>query len=155
MPLLETAGPWLVNKEFRKGECVQEYAICQSCRDEVTAKFSEESKETVRLFLEREIDWPARIRDFMMDDASRFADCIACRKPRAEMDGFGISALFDEGGRPVTGPLPLLVCGDCISRVSGLLSEETRAVWKQFLADHFPGPPSGGEPGGEGFSGFL
>ena len=155
LPLLETAGPWLVNKEFRRGECIQEYAICQECRDEVTGRFSEESKEAVRLFLETEIDWAARVRDFMMDEDSRFAACVACRKPRDEAEGFGISALFDEGGKPVTGPLPLLVCGSCINRISAALSVETRAAWKKFLEDHFPGPPSGEDQGGEGFSGFL
>jgi hypothetical protein len=66
IPLLEVAQPWLVNKEMIREECVLEYAICQSCRDEVTDQLSEESKESVRQFLEREIDWEKRMNEFML-----------------------------------------------------------------------------------------
>ncbi len=50
LPLVEIAEPWRVNKEFARGECVLEYAICQPCRDFVTDQLSEESKEAVRGF---------------------------------------------------------------------------------------------------------
>jgi hypothetical protein len=67
------------------------------------------------------------------------------------MEGFGISALFDSGGHLVTGPLPLLICRGCIARMTDLLCDESRAVWKQFLDDHFQGPPDHGP----GFTGLL
>ena len=152
LPLVEIAEPWLVNKEFRRGECVLEYAICQPCRDAVTERLSEESREAVRGFLEREIDWDARVKEFMLsyDLTERFAACIACRAPRERLEGFGISALFDSGGSLVTGPLPLLVCQPCVARMTGLLSEQSRGVWRKFLADHFAGPPND-----SGFPGLL
>ena len=89
LPLVEIAEPWLVNKEFARGECVLEYAICQPCRDRVTEELSEESKAAVRGFLEREIDWDARMREFMLshDSTERFGACIACRKPREDLAG--------------------------------------------------------------------
>lgn len=143
-PLLEIDGPWLVNKEFQNGECVLEYAVCQTCRDEVTDQLSEESKESVRQFLEHEIDWEKRMREFMLarDPAERFEACISCRVPREELKGYGLSALFDSGGSLVEGPLPLLICQPCIGRMTASLSEQSREVWRRFLADHFPGPPS-------------
>lgn len=143
LPLLEIDAPWLVNKEFSKDECILEYAICQPCRDGVSAKLCAGSKESVRKFLETEIDWKERLREFMQyaDPTERFDACIACRTPRSEMGGFGISALLDSGGSLVTGPLPLLICRPCIGRMTAHLSEESRKVWKDFLTEHFEGPP--------------
>lgn len=142
-PLLEIAVPWLVNKEFHRGECTLEYSICQSCRDKVTNGFSEVSKASVRAFLEREIDWESRLGDFMQmhDLAERFAACIVCTTPRDALDGYGISALFDAGGHLVEGSLPLLLCRPCIGRMTEALSAESREVWRRFLNEHFIGPP--------------
>jgi hypothetical protein len=143
VPLLEIDAPWLVNKDYFRGECVLEYAICQPCRDEMSRRIPEESKAAVRRFLETEIDWAARLAEFMNepDLRERFSECIACRTPRGLTEGFAISALFDSGGNLVTGPLPLLICRSCIARLTSLLSEQSRAVWKQFLEEHFSGPP--------------
>lgn len=153
LPLLEIAAPWLVNKDYFRGECVLEYAVCQPCRNRVSERIPEASKAAIRRFLEGEIDWEARVAGFMAapDPAERFSHCVACRKPREELDGFGISALFDSGGHLVTGPLPLLICRGCIARMTDLLCDESRAVWKQFLDDHFQGPPDDGP----GFPGLL
>lgn len=143
LPLLETDSPWLVNKEYFHGECVLEYAVCQNCRDRMSAAISEESKATVRAFLEHEIDWPARLADFMQssDPVERLEHCIACRTSRDAMEGYAISALFDEGGNVVHGPLPLLICRDCVGRMTANLSETSRAAWREFLDTHFTGPP--------------
>lgn len=152
LPLLELDALWLVNKEFVGEECVLEYAICQPCRDRVTNQLCEDSKESVREFLEQEIDWEARMREFMVshDLRDRFDACISCRTWRGELDSFGISALYDSGGSLVTGPLPLLICRPCISRMTAGLSDESREVWRVFLAEHFTGPPDE-----TGFSGMF
>ncbi len=152
LPLVEIDAPWLVNKEIVKGECVLEYAVCQPCRDRVTAQLSEDSKAAVRDFLGREIDWDERVREFMLARQleDRFDACIACRTPRQQLGGFGISALFDSGGSLVTGPLPLLICLPCVGKMTASLSLESRAVWKDFLARNFAGPPSD-----SGFPGLL
>jgi len=152
LPLREIAAPWLVNKDYHRDECVLEYAICQPCRDVMSDKFSEESKEAVRAFLENEVDWEERQKEFMMmhDPAERLGACISCRKERPACEGFSISALFDSDGNLVTGPLPLLICKGCVARIVAGVSEESRAVWRQFVADHFEGPPGEGEMDGFG-----
>ena len=149
LPLLEIDSVWLVNKEISRGECVLEYAICQKCRDRVTARMSEESKASVRDFLEREIDWDARTAEFVSahEPVRRFDNCIACLTPREEMEGYGISALFDSAGHLVTGPLPLLICRRCIIRMTANLSDRTRGVWNEFLTENFEGPPDDALPG--------
>lgn len=151
-PLLEIDAPWLVNKDYFRGECVLEYAVCQPCRDRIADQIPEPSKEAIRGFLEREIDWGSRVAEFMAaaDPSGRFSNCIACRTPRGEIEGFAISALFDSGGHPVTGPLPVLLCRTCVGRMTSLLCQRSQAVWKSFLDDHFMGPPTDG-----GFSGMI
>jgi hypothetical protein len=152
VPLLEIDAPWLINKDYYRGECILEYAVCQPCRERLSDRISEESKQAIREFLEREINWEQRVAEFMLkpDPAERFARCIACRTPRELTDGFAISALLDSGGHPVTGPLPLLICRQCIDRMTATLSEHSRDLWRRFLADHFDGPPDG-----RGFPGLL
>jgi hypothetical protein len=145
LPLLEIDDLWLVNKDYHRGECVMEYSICKTCRDRTTDQLSEGSREAVRTFLETEIDWAARSKEFMLmhDEAERFSSCIACRKERGQCDGFAISALYDSDGKLITGPLPLMICHDCGGRMKAVLSEESREVWRRFVAEHFAGPPDG------------
>lgn len=152
LPLAEIDASWLVTKEYRRGECIMEYAICQRCRDKVADSFSENSKEAVRQFLERRIDWAARVSEFMMDPTldTRMGACIACRKPREEVSGFGISALFDSGGYLIEGPLPLLLCGGCLADLGASLEPGTLAAWRAFLAEHLEGPDSGSAHGTSG-----
>jgi hypothetical protein len=152
VPLVEIDAPWLVNKEIIRDECVLEYAICQPCRDRVADQLSEESKASVRKFLETEIDWEERIKEFMLehDAAARFRRCISCATPRIELDGFGISALYDSSGALVNGPLPLLICLPCIGKMTASLSVQSREVWRKFLSENFTGPPSD-----SGFPGLL
>lgn len=152
LPLLEITEPWLVNKEILQGECVLEYAICQPCRDQVTNEISEESKTAVREFLEKEINWDLRIQEFMLlpEMTERFDACIACREPRETLTGYGISALFDSGGKLIAGPLPLLICLPCIEKMTAGLRAEDRELWKRFLAENFEGPPQD-----SGFPGLL
>ena len=152
LPLAEIDTPWLVTKDYRHGECVLEYAICQPCRNEISAPISEEEKSAVRGFLEREIDWDARRQEFLMAHSveRRLDACIACRTPRLMMSGFGLSALFDSGGGLVEGPLPLILCERCTAEMNSALSDQTRAAWQRFLTSHFEGPPdieSGGYSG--------
>lgn len=156
LPLLEISEPWLVNKDYHRGECTLEYSICKPCRDETTALLSEDSKEAVRVFLESEIDWVSRLQETMMmhDDAQRFEACVACREKRADVGGFAISALYDAEGHLITGPLPLLICHSCVGRMTARLSNESRAVWRQFIAEHFAGPP-GEYEGSEGGFGLI
>jgi hypothetical protein len=158
LPLLEIAAPWLVNKEFHRGECVLEYAICQPCRQRVTDEFSEESKEVVRTYLENKVDWQERFREFMMQDdlVRRFDSCAVCRVPRESLEGFGISAFFDSDGQLIESALPMLICSACVADATEKLSRATRESWQRFLEEHFDGPPGMVErlPGG-GLSGLL
>jgi hypothetical protein len=142
LPLLEIDAPWLVNKDYFRSECVLEYAICQPCRGKVSAKVPEETKAAVRDFLEAEIDWPLRLAEHLGHGGEelRFGRCISCLRPRGQMEGFVISALFDAEGHLVEGPLPLLMCRECYGRMTSLLCETSRAIWHRFLSKNFEQP---------------
>ncbi len=149
LPLLEIDAPWVVNKDYAHGECVLEYAICQPCRDRLSEEIPESTKAAIRGFLEEEIDWGARFAEFFTsgDESVRFERCIACRSLREGLEGFAISGLFDGEGHPVIGPLPLLICRGCYSRMTSLLCGKGRAVWQRFLAECFEGPFDDDDPG--------
>ena len=141
---LEFSDTWVVNKHYHRDECVMEYAVCEECRDGVSAKFSEESKAAIRTFLESEIDWEQRMLDWMVLEApeERLDSCVACRIPRFLTEGFAISAQFRHNGTLIEGALPLLMCSDCVARITASLSPESREVWREFVARHFDGPGS-------------
>ncbi len=144
--------PWLINKEYRNGECILEFAICQPCRLAVTNQLSVHSRETVRDFVEKEIEpgepvaKPAR----EMDLTGRFEACVSCGRKREQLGGFGISALFDTRGPILAGPLPLLICQDCTAKMTSAISTHSREVWGKFLGDNLEGPPDG-----SGFHGLI
>lgn len=135
MPLLEIDRPWLVTKDYRHGECVLEYAICEGCRDEVTARIPEETKARVRHHLETTIDWSRRLGELLASH-DRLARCIACEAPRHGSGSYSLSAAFDASGRLIEGPLPLLMCEACAARMKSLLCETGLRVWNDFVESH-------------------
>lgn len=138
------ADSWVVNKHYHRNECTLEYAVCEKCRDETSAKFSDSSKTAIREFLENEIDWENRLLEWMAleNPADRLNNCIACSCPRSAAEGFTISAQFRHDGSLMDGALPLLLCSTCIARITDSLSAESRKVWQNFISSHFEGPHS-------------
>lgn len=141
LPLLEIDSPWLINKDFHKGECTLEYAICEGCREQTSEDFSDDSKRAVRNFLENEIPWEERLKTFVMDPDARMTNCVACDCPREHTEGYASSILLDPSGEIDFGPLPLLLCSGCVEQMSDQLSEATKDSWRRFLDEHFDCPP--------------
>ncbi len=141
LPLLEIDSAWLINKDFHKGECVLEYAICEDCREQASEDFSDDSKKAVRNFLENEIPWEDRLKTFVMDPESRMNICVACDCEREGADGYSTSILLNTSGEIDFGPLPLMICSACTERMTESLSESTRDSWRRFLDEHFDCPP--------------
>ncbi len=141
-----TADSWVVNKHYHRKECILEYAVCEECRDRVSGNFSDASKSAIRQFLENEINWEARMLEWMAMEHTeeRLDSCVACRTPRDQAEGFTLSAQFRHDGSLVESALPLLMCSRCINQITDTLSPASRKVWQDFIADHFPGPDSEG-----------
>lgn len=143
--LFLSTNAWVVNKHYHRQECILEYAVCEPCRDQVTKEFSGSSKAAIRDFLESNIDWEQRMLDWMEleQPAGRMDQCVACLCPRETMHGFTISAQFSHDGSLIDGPLPLLLCSQCVSQITDNLSPQSLAAWNQFIATYFEGPDAG------------
>jgi hypothetical protein len=141
-------GPWTVTKEWHRGECIMEYALCHPCRGEMVSSISAESLTHVEGFFERRVDLSHWLATVMTPDdpAGLIEKCFACGTPRGECEGFGISAMFSAAGTLDLGPLPLLVCHNCSAALESGLSKQTRDSWQRFVEENFPGPPGHGEP---------
>ena len=148
--LADTREPWIVNKEWHRGECVMEYALCHSCRGDMVASISEESVRFVQTFFEQHIDPMRWIGQFTAggddDPECLVADCFACGCRRDAAGGFGISAMFQAPGTLEIGPMPVMICQDCSMKVEEGLSKQTRDSWQRFVDENFPGPPGLDEP---------
>jgi hypothetical protein len=144
IPLPLTSDAWVVNKHYHHHECTLEYAVCETCRDNISKNFSTESKAAIRNFLETEIKWDERILEWMTlpDSVARLDHCVACRIPRHSIDSFTISAQFDQNGNLVENALPLLLCSHCTSKITDSLSQESLKTWRNFIAAYFDGPES-------------
>ena len=121
-----------INKAFRNGECVFEYAFCAQCRDALLEEFSEESKRN----LER------HQRD-KMRNVSGTQECCFCGTTRVKtpMRDFTITALCRVDHLLDS----LMICGKCQEGMQELLSEHTRDVRRRFF-ESLPGIPPDWEP---------
>jgi len=146
--LAHTGQPWIVNKEWHRGECVMEYALCHACRGEMQTSISKESLAFVQKFFEEHIDPMRFLEHFGAEDdpASLIAECFACGQSRENAEGFGISAMLQSPGILEIGPLPVLMCQDCSAKVEAGISKPTRESWQRFVEENFPGPPGLDEP---------
>lgn len=145
IPLLEIDRPWLVTKEYRAGECVEEYAVCETCRDQLTDRIPEPTKARIREFLETEIDWDRQVQK-LVDGEDRLANCIRCQTPREELSGYTLSAAFDSSGEMIEGPLPLLMCSECCENFQSLLCDGGQRVWRDFCDQHLRSQNGGSGP---------
>jgi hypothetical protein len=141
--LADTGKPWIVNKEWHRGECVMEYALCHGCREGMIASISEESAAHVRRFFEDHIEPLRWIGQFVENEnpETLVEACFACGCNRGEAEGFGISAMFTAPGVLDVGPLPVMICQGCSARMEAGLSKATRESWQRFVDENFPGPP--------------
>jgi len=115
---IETGRAYFISKEFARGDCVLEYAICDHCREEISVELSEESRASVQKLLEEDVDWEARLgRIHDANDISAWlGNCLFCNSLPDDNRGYGISGLF-LNGRPLPGPFPAMICGNCAERI--------------------------------------
>lgn len=116
-----------INKAYRNGECVFEYAFCAPCRDAMLDEFSEESKKNL-------MDH----QQHYLREMHGIGECAFCGKSQAEtpMKDFVITALC-RSDRMLDS---LMICEACQLGMHELLSEKTRDVRRRFF-EELPGVP--------------
>jgi len=116
-----------INKAYRNGECVFEYAFCAPCRDAMLDEFSVESKKNLMDHQQSHLR-----------EVHGIGECAFCGKSQAEtpMKDFVITALC-RSDRLLD---CLMICESCQMGMHELLSEKTRDVRRRFF-EELPGVP--------------
>ena len=135
--------PYIINKVFQGAECVFEFAICQTCREDTIESFSEESKTRLRKMAGENPILQKRSERFTEseDHEEWTSECAHCGTPASEIKNFTTECL-GFGGYMVFDPYPILVCDSCVEENQKLLSKATQDQWNKFILDNFEGPPA-------------
>ena len=135
--------PYLVSKSYCRGECIFEYAICDTCRSNMAQEFSIESRKSLAEFFEKRVKVQERSRFLAFGPRLDpwIECCAACQTPRDEMETYSIGGML-LGSEMVFDPYPLVLCGKCEEEIQDSLSQKTRGIWDDFVDTHFEGPPS-------------
>ncbi|MEJ6581686.1 MAG: hypothetical protein QNL33_12835 [Akkermansiaceae bacterium] len=139
----EIAAPYTVTKVFRGPECVFEYAMCLPCRRKIAMEFSEESRQRITAFFEKNVHLEERSE--RLGESEQPADwtneCATCRTPVSKLKNYSL-ACMGFGETMVFDPFPMMVCSDCEQKIQSKISKSTRDQWDKFILDHFEGPPA-------------
>lgn len=125
---LSEGPPYQINKAWRGGECIFEYAFCAGCRDSLLAEFSEESKNNLLRHQEQN----------MRDGTLGTTACAFCGCERSGINhqDFTTTALCEHDEVVDS----LLICFDCQAGMHELLSQQTKDVRRRFF-EEIPGVP--------------
>lgn len=125
---LNEGNAYQINKAWRGGECIFEYAFCTECRDSLLEEFSEESKRNLMRHQEEK----------MRDGASGTGECAfcGCDRTNIEHQDFTITALCIYHEIVDS----LLICFNCQTGMHELLSQQTKDVRRRFF-EEVPGVP--------------
>lgn len=139
----EIDEPYIINKVFQGSECVFEFAICKTCREETMDSFSEESKTRLRKMAEENPILKKRSERFTDSDDHKewTSECAHCATPASKIKDFTTECL-SFGNNMIFDPYPILICESCIEESQKLLSKATQDQWNQFILDNFEGPPA-------------
>lgn len=116
-----------LQKVMKKGEPIMEFALCDTCHDQLVESFSTETKQRLEAYYEEHA-----IDDFHLDV------CIFCALPRRELEEYNISA-HCISNRLLVGSC---ICNDCLLNIQPMLSKQTRDSRDRFRERNFPGVPS-------------
>lgn len=156
--LLGSWTPYAIEKIFRQGEVIFEYAICAACIGSIAREYSAESIENIREYLAgtsfdegAEIDRLLRAFGQVTEDGlAATADpvehsppdaCQRCGNRDSEFVEERTIAVLMVGDRVATDVSAL--CGACTEGIDAVLSQKTRDVQGDFIVRNFPGVPAG------------
>ena len=134
---------YIINQSFAANECIFECAMCLQCRERMNEQLSENSRVAMFDFMHDHADMESRQERLSNNSETEayIESCITCGKHRSEAKTFTLGAMFS-GDHLIKGPFPLIICDDCEGKMAAIISDETRKFWDDYIAEHFPGPPS-------------
>ena len=143
--LLEKGVDHLVEKAFRGGELLYEYATCAGCFDWLEGSLSVSSRWLCDDWLARNVDFEARFQKLMRvypnDVAPWIANCAVTGTPVAELEEYQIEAVCC-GTDLVLCHLPYAISGESVDEMLELLSSDSRRQLDRFTRDYLGVPPA-------------
>ncbi|MCA9033698.1 MAG: hypothetical protein KDA91_01150 [Planctomycetaceae bacterium] len=163
---LDSSFVYTIQKRIVAGEHVFEMAMCSDCRGRLTETFSRES--TAALHSRMAECFRARVigsdmnpvdtecpgddegptnpmtDEILLDRCLNY--CVMCECPRETCHRYSLAGLFSAAKlvlqTSAIGQSPVMMCNDCESSMSSLVSQQTRDSWDRFIDEHFDGPPA-------------
>jgi len=143
--LLEPGVNHLVEKAFRAGALLYEYATCAGCFDWLEESLSVSSRWLCDDWLARNVDFEARFQKLTRvapnDVAPWIASCAVTGKPVVELEEYQLEAVC-VGKDLVLCHLPYAISGDSTDEMLGLLSGDSRRQLDRFTRDYLGVPPA-------------
>ncbi|MEO2036436.1 MAG: hypothetical protein ABGZ35_30550 [Planctomycetaceae bacterium] len=149
---LEDCEFYLVQKCYVGTEPVFEFAICSTCRTDVSSRCSDETNRAIHSFL---LEYLSR-REHEFEELTEMSDvlskcmdeCIICARARSECHRYTVGGLCHELDLVIQhgaqAQSPLMICQNCEASMSELVSKKTRETWDRFVEENFDGPPGVG-----------
>ncbi|HYC78493.1 MAG TPA: hypothetical protein VEI02_12775 [Planctomycetota bacterium] len=121
--------PYLVERVFRDGEAVFEYALCFTCAARLFEEYSEESKRNLDAYFAERLA-PAAVA----------GACDRCGRHGAELEEERTQAGAVLGGY-LLGRL-ITICGPCADGAEAVLSKKTKEAFERFVRRVCPTLPA-------------
>ncbi len=127
-PLLESQKFYEIQKIIKGKEVIFEYALCQSCSENLTKQYSQESRQAMETF------FVTHYRGW----SDNFEVCHFCGSARSSTDEYLASAVCQ--GKEMF--FFIIFCQKCMEDLESRLSEKTKRVMGDFIENKFPGVPA-------------
>ena len=136
--LLDEGVSYFIEKAYRKGEVIFEYAMCDDCKDGMGGELSMESMMNIANYFMEHGDLIARRAELMQnfDNSVKpwVSECLFTGKLRSECEMYQLCAAC-EGRNLVVSFLPFMVSEDAIEDIQSLLSKETKESFDKFTRE--------------------
>ncbi|MBN1124381.1 MAG: hypothetical protein JXA82_05180 [Sedimentisphaerales bacterium] len=137
--LSEEQTEYMIEKVFRGTEVIIEYAICDTCAEQLGSELSVESAQRMERFLAEQVNWPARMAQIINvkgDDLDQWIDtCLISGRKRSELHSYQLCARC-RGDKIERTVLPLMIAGSVAEEINRLISKKTRDRLDGFVGDY-------------------
>lgn len=143
----EPIGPGtlhLIEKAFRSGDTLYEYAMCFQCYQTLRGDMSISSLEAIDVFFDQRAEFELRQAELMAISPDRvdpwIAECIVSRQPIEPDSEYQVFA-FCRGSDMMLDRMPYAIGNEAVEELYELLSPKTREEMDRFTEDHLGLPP--------------
>lgn len=142
--LFESMRVYQIEKAFRDGQLIYEYAMCSDCLEWFDQSLSEVSRDRLGQFMDNRVDFDHRRKTLSAISPLRvkpwIGRCVVTDNPICEGDEY---QLFGHGmyGRLMMRDSPYALSGEVAEEMLALMSEQSREQLDRFTRDCLKVPP--------------